>query len=318
MPSRRIFVTGSIAYDVLLSGGGSFADALKGKDLNALSVSFVTPHFKRHHGGTASNIAWNIALLGGDPLLVGTVGEDGGAYLSLLRERGIDTAFIEQRTDAVTATAIIATDDAARQISFFHPGADSLGTWPDFSGERGNVSHAIVSARSIPQMTEAIAWCVKERIPYLFDPGQQVHGFSDDELRRNLKSCAGMVVNDFESQLVQHRLKKDESALACDLPFLIVTRGGEGLSLYEKGKHVDLPACKADRVVNPTGAGDAFRGGLLVGMAAGWSLSDAAKLGSSLGSFVVEQEGTLLDRLDTEEVWMRAQQAYKSMLPHLR
>jgi len=317
MPSR-ILITGSIAYDVLLSGGASFADALKGKDIDALSVSFVTPHFKRHHGGTASNIAWNIALLGGDPLLVGTVGEDGGAYLSLLRERDIDTAYVEQRTDAVTATAIIATDNAARQISFFHPGADSLGKWPDLSGERGELSLAIVSARSIPQMTQAIEWCVAERIPYLFDPGQQVHGFSDDELKRNLKSCAGMVVNTYESQLVQHRLKKDEKALDHDLPFLIVTRGEEGLSLYEKDKRVDLPACTADRVIHPTGAGDAFRGGLLTGMAAGWSLQDAAKLGSSLGSFVVEQEGTLLNQLDREEVWARAEETYGAKLPLLK
>lgn len=314
---RKVLVTGSIAYDVLLSGGSSFADALKTASFDDLSVSFVTPHFKRHHGGTGSNIAWNMKLLGGTPVLVGTVGSDGGAYLALLKERGISTEHIEQKNDQVTATAIIATDNSERQISFFHPGADSYGSWPDLSDEREDFAMAIVSARSIPQMTQAIDWCIRQKVPLLFDPGQQVHGFSDGELKRVIKGSRGVTVNTYESGLLQDRLKMKEEQLAQELSFLIVTRGEEGCTLYEDGKRSDLPACRADRVVNPTGAGDAFRGGFLTGIAAGWSLTDAAKLGAALGSFVVEQDGTLLESLDVEEVWVRAEQTYKAKLPLL-
>lgn len=316
MSSRKILITGSIAYDVLLASDGSFVDALKGVSLADLSVSFVTPHFKRHHGGTGSNIAWNVKLLGGSPVLAGTVGSDGGPYLSLLQERGISTEHIETLQDHVTATAIVATDNGERQISFFHPGADSFGSWPDLADERDDLAMAIVSARSIPQMNHAMKWCIGQKVPLLFDPGQQVHGFSDDELKRAIKGSAGVAVNAFESGLLQERLKLSEQSLAEQLDFLIVTQGEEGCAVYEKGERTELPACQADRLVNPTGAGDAFRGGLLTGIAAGWSLIDAAKLGSALGSFVVEQEGTLLDRLDREEVWARAAATFGS-LPRL-
>ena len=320
MSSKKILITGSIAYDVLLASDGSFADALNGASLEDLSVSFVTPHFKRHHGGTGSNIAWNMQLLGGHPVLAGTVGNDGGPYLALLKERGIPIGHIEKLEYSVTATAIIATDNSERQISFFHPGADSFGSWPDLSDEREDFAMAIVSARSIPQMMQAIDWCFRQKVPLLFDPGQQVHGFSDDELKRVIKGCTGVTVNAFESGILQERMKMSEQELASSLSFFIVTRGEEGFGIsWDHGERTEFfPACRSDRVVNPTGAGDAFRSGLLTGIAAGWSLTDAAKLGASLGSFVVEQEGTLLDRLDPEEVWARAQLAYKAKLPSLR
>ncbi|MDD5623999.1 MAG: PfkB family carbohydrate kinase, partial [Candidatus Peribacteraceae bacterium] len=249
------------------------------------------------------------------PLLVGTVGEDGGAYLELLRERGVRTEYVESLRGHATATAIVATDSGERQITFFHPGADSFGSWPDLSGERGEVGLAIVSARSVPLMMRAVEWCITEKVPMIFDPGQQVHGFSDDELKRAVTRSRGVVVNAYELDLLQGRLKMDETALAAKIPFLIVTRGEAGFTLYEEGKRTDVAACRADRVLNPTGAGDAFRSGLLVGLAAGWGTLAAARLGASLGSFVVEQEGTLLDRLDREEVWARAEETYGESLP---
>jgi adenosine kinase len=283
--------------------------------LEQLSVSFVTPHFRRHHGGTGANIAWHLKLLGEDPLLVGTVGNDGGTYLSLLRERGIATEHIEELRDHLTATAIVATDSAERQIAFFHPGADSFGRWPDLGNEQGEIAFAVVSSRSIPLMVRGIEWCMEEKVPLLFDPGQQVHGFGDDELKRSVAGAKGVIVNAYESALLQARLRSDERELAARVSFLIVTRGEEGFTLYEGSKRMDFPACVPDRVVNPTGAGDAFRSGLLTGLIRKWPLPEAAKLGAAMGSFVVEQEGTLLDQVDTDEVWARAERAYGTMLP---
>ena len=124
----RILVTGSTAYDVMLGYSGSFADAIDPKTLDSLAVSFYSPHYKRHHGGTGANIAWNLKLLGSDPLLVSTVGTDGQDYLTLFQDRDIDVTHLEKRDDSVTATAIIGTDSSERQITFFHPGADAVGT----------------------------------------------------------------------------------------------------------------------------------------------------------------------------------------------
>ena len=311
----KILVTGSIAYDLLLGYEGSFADALRGKSMEDLSVSFFAPHLERHHGGTGANIAWNLQLLGGDALLVGTVGMDGGSYCALLEERGIDTQHIEQRKDSVTATAIIGTDSSERQITFFHPGSDGLGTWPDLTDEE--IAWAIVSPRNAVLMMEAVRWCAQHKIPLLFDPGQQVIALSPDELRAGITASTGVICNAYEWDLLQKRTDWNVKELLKHADYLIVTKGEEGVDLYETGKGgkgssecTSIAACAADRVVNPTGAGDAFRAGLLHGLSHGSDLLHACRLGASTASFVVEIEGTLLDTLDLDALRERAKQTY--------
>lgn len=324
---RKILITGSIAYDLLLGYEGSFADAIKGESIDRLSVSFFAPHLERHHGGTGANIAWNLRLLGGDPLLVGTVGTDGGSYCALLEERGIETSRIERRKDSITATAIIGTDNGERQIAFFHPGADALGTWPayaskeastgrpDLSDERDDISWAIVGARNPVLMMEAMCWCHKAKIPLLFDPGQLVIGLSPDELRSSVASCQGLICNEYEWKLFSERTGMKEKDVLTTADFLVVTQGDQGVALHSKSGAKKIPACTADHVVNPTGAGDAFRAGLLYGLHKKWNLTDCCRLGAAIGSFCVEIEGTLMDTLDLEEVWERAEKAYGQALP---
>jgi len=314
--ASKILITGSIAFDLLLHCETSFADALQGSALEELSVSFVAPHFERHHGGTGANIAWTLKLLGDEPLIVGTVGEDGGSYLALLKERGIDVEHVAQLSGKVTATAIVSTDDHERQIAFYHPGADAAGSWPDLAGEREDIAWAVISARDIRLMVEAIAWCEAQKLPFLFDPGQQVMSFSDAELKRAVKSASGIVVNAFEISLLSERLRQSEEDIAKTVPFLIITHGEKGFALFwERGAQTKFfPACRAEQVVNPTGAGDAFRSGLLHGIVSGWELPQAAMLGASVASFVVEQRGTLLNRLDLDAVQERAQVAYGKLL----
>jgi adenosine kinase len=311
----RFLVHGSIAYDLLLSSDGSFVDALDPKALDRLSVSYVMPHFKRHHGGTGANIAWNLALLGHAPLLVGAVGPDGGPYLTLLQEKGVDTRYVERLRDCSTATAIIATDDEEHQITFFHPGADAKGVLPELSDERDDLAYAIVSPRDSVLMLQAVAQCRELRIPYLFDPGQQSHAFTRDEFRRALTGSSGLVVNEYEWELAASRLaweKKDVLA-ACGL--LVVTLGDKGMVLMTPQEEVTVRACKPDRIVNPTGAGDSARAGLLLGLASGWSLRDTGRLAAILGSFVVEREGTLLETLDRATIQERAMENYGEELP---
>ena len=317
---KRILITGSIAYDLLLSYEGSFPDALKGKDIDRLSVSFVAPHLKRHHGGTGSNIAWNLKLLGGDPLLVGTVGDDGGEYCSLMEERGIDTSHIERRKDSFTATAIIGTDTGERQIAFFHPGPDALGSWPQLSDEQDDVAWSIVSSRDPIIMMQAVRWCGKAGLPLLFDPGQLVIAISPDELRAAVGIARGLICNDYEWKVFTERTGMSASDVLGSAEFLIVTKGEGGAELLQKEKGIvqtmkKIIACKPDHVVNPTGAGDAFRAGLLFGLEKKWDLADCCRLGAAMGSFAVEIEGTLMENLDREDVWERAKETYGEELP---
>jgi adenosine kinase len=312
----NILVTGSIAYDLLLQYDGSFADAIDGQDIERLSVSFFSPHYARHHGGTGANIAWNLALLKQSPLLVGTVGGDGAEYIALLKKRGVDVSHVEKLGDFPTATAIIGTDSGERQIAFFHPGADAKGTFPDLTNEP-DIGAAIVSARDAGLMLQGVRQCQHLSIPYLFDPGQQVIAMSADELFASAKSSAGIVCNGYEWDLFQTRLSLPIEGLLEEVPIAIVTEGEEGVTLYTAEKTIRLPACKPDRVVNPTGAGDAFRAGVLTGIANGWSLKEGVMLGQALASFVVEIEGTLIEKIDLDAVWGRAETTYGENLPAL-
>lgn len=313
----KILVTGSTAYDFLLHSDGSFAEGIEGQDMESLSVGFLAHRLARHHGGTAANIAWGVSLLGGDSLTVSSVGKDGGEYKALLSERGIDVTHIEQLDDYVTATAILATDSHERQIIFFHPGADQHGSWPDLADDREDFSHAIISPRDRSLMLKAAAWCKEFGVPYFFDPGQQILGFSEDELRQGVEGSAGVIVNEYEWGLVQQKLNCTEENIQTITPTLIVTRGEHGVTVFTESGAETIAACKADQIVNPTGAGDALRAGLLVGLNAGWSLRDSVRLGASMGSFAVEIEGTLLDSIDREEVFLRAQSTYTDPLPEL-
>lgn len=313
----RILVTGSVAYDLLLTYDGSFTDSIDPDALENLSVGYVTPHFARHHGGTGANIAWNLALLGAEPLLVSTVGSDGGPYLALLEERGVPTRHIEQREDAFTSTAIIGTDDREHQITFYHPGADAKGKWPDLAEERDEIACAIVSPRDATVMMQALEWCAKYGVRALFDPGQQVMSFGEDALRHAIGLSAGVIANSYEWSVLTERLNATEGDLLAHTPLIVVTRGEEGLDMFTKKDVLHIPACAAESVVNPTGAGDALRAGLLAGMSWEWPLRDAARLGAALGSFVVEYEGTLLDTLDAGHLRERARVAYGEDLPAL-
>lgn len=313
----RILVTGSIAYDVLLGYDGSFQGALAGQNLASLSVSFFAPHYARHHGGTGANIAWNLNLLRQSPLLLGTVGSDGGAYVALLEERGVDVGRIEVLQNYPTATAIIGTDSDERQIAFFHPGADTHGSIPDLADDRDDIAVAIVSARDGGLMLQAVRQCQTLAIPYFFDPGQQVIGLSGDELLVCARGSAGVVMNEYEWGIFCDKIRIPTDEFLTQIPVAVVTLGEEGVALHSAAGTVELPACTAERVVNPTGAGDGFRAGLLTGIALGWSLQQSAQLGASVGSFIVEHEGTLLDTLDLDEVRERAKRAYKESLPEL-
>jgi adenosine kinase len=314
----RILVTGSVAYDVLLGCDGTFRDGVQWDGNASLTAVFLAPRYKRHHGGTGANIAWNLRLLGADPLLVATVGSDGGAYAALLKERGIDTSRIEMLPDAVTSTAVIGTDSQGEQLGFFHAGADAQGSWTLSGDDREDIAYAIVSPREERVMLAAVAWCKKQGVPYIFDPGQRITSMGADDLRRCAKGAYALIANAFEWETIKNTLRTDEEGILALTDRMIVTCGEDGATFFTKEGSEAVAACSADRVVNPTGAGDAFRAGLLCGLDAGWGITDALRLGSAMGSFVVEIEGTLLDALDRDAVWQRAKHTFGTSLPQLR
>jgi adenosine kinase len=313
----KILVTGSIAYDLLLRYDGSFPDAIDPTHLSELSLAFVTHHFARHHGGTAANIAWNLKLLRQESLLVGTVGHDGGSYTALLEERGISTKRVDVQRDHATSTAIVATDAQEHQITFFHPGADATGSFPDLSEDREDLSLAIISPRNAVAMMQAVDWCQKFAVPYLFDPGQQVLALSEEELVRAIEGSKGVIANAYEWSLISKRTSFSIDQILEHTSFLVMTQAEEGLTIYSSKETIVLPACKPEAVVNPTGAGDALRAGFLTGLAAKWPLLQCGRLGASVASFVVEKEGTLLETLDLNDVLGRAEVTYGEALPAL-
>lgn len=313
----KILVSGSIAYDLLLQYDGSFPDAIDPTHLDELSMAFVTSRFARHHGGTGANIAWNIKLLNQTPLLVGTVGNDAGSYTALLEERSIDTRRVEVQRGYATSTAIVATDSQEHQITFFHPGADAAGSFPDLSEERDDLAYAVISPRDARVMMQGVEWCRQFAVPYLFDPGQQVFALAEEELVRAIDSSAGVIANAYEWSLISKRTSFAIEQLLEHAPFLVITQAEAGVSIYTSKSEIVLPACKPEKLINPTGAGDAFRAGFLTGLVAKWPFKQCGMLGSSLASFIVENEGTLIDSVDLNDVMGRAETAYGEGLPAL-
>ena len=324
----RVLVTGSIAFDIFFRYEGSFIQGISMESIQNLSMSFRMRNRTKAYGGTGANTAWNLRLLGGDPLLYSTVGEDGGEYLERMRGIGMDTAHVKMLDGCFTACAIIATDQQSHQITFFHSGADDLRPALDLPREIvEDISYAIVQPTPPAIALQSLEWCADREIPTIFDPGQELLSFQEDELWRAIELSSGLTVNSYEWSILQNRLHVQPEELVQDtifaedfgrtMQFVIVTKGGEGFALYEPGRSETFPACPVENVVNPTGAGDGFRGGLLTGLNNGWTLEQSAKLGSALASKIVEQESAILESLDVPAIVRLAEKTYGETLPTL-
>lgn len=284
--------------------------------MEVLSVSFQPDRYVKRHGGTGANIAWNVALLGGNPLLVGKVGSDGKEYLQLLTERGVDVSGVQEVSEAMTSTGVCCTDTKQHQIWFFYRGADAIGHWPDLS-DRKDIGYAIIGARNPEKMLEGLRWCKENNIPRLFDPGQYIMDFSIEDLREAVELSTGVIMNDFEWGMLRQRLAWSVKEISDKTEYLIVTHGEDGHTIYRNSEELSFPRCNCDAPVNPTGAGDSFRAGLVLGITSGWTLEQASQLGAAIASFVVEQDGTLMESLNMEHLQKRILEAYGEALPPL-
>lgn len=318
MQKQPILVTGTLAFDHLFTYGSTFLEQLQhATEKQVLSVSFQPERYVKKLGGTGANIAWNVALLGATPLLAGNVGADGAEYLGMLKERGIDTRGVQTFAESMTATGVCCTDNRAHQIWFFYKGADILGHWPEKELEGTAPAYAVIGPRNPVHMQEGIAWCNKRTVPCLFDPGQHISDFSEAALRDCTRKCTGVILNAFEWEVLRKRLGCTPADITAHAQYLIVTQGEDGHMLYTNEGEEHFGRCDCDAVINPTGAGDGFRAGLVLALTHGWSLREASQLGATVASFIVEQEGALLQTLDKRKLDERLRKTYGNAMPQL-
>ncbi|GAA0224764.1 carbohydrate kinase family protein [Castellaniella daejeonensis] len=287
--SKDVLICGSIAFDTIAVFEGRFRDHILADSIKSLSVSFFAPSLRKEYGGCAGNIAYSLKLLGGQPVPVGTVGQDADGYLQRLRDLGIDTRLVRVLPDTYTAQCHIITDQENNQIASFHPGAMLRSAENDLSGNAA--CWAIVSPDSKDGMFSHAERLRAEGIPFIFDLGQAMPLFDGGDLQRMLGMASILTANDYEASVIEERMGRSVQELAAGLQAVVVTRGGEGASLFVGDERTDIPAPPVERVVDPTGCGDAHRAGLLYGLANGWSLRDACCLANVMGGFKIAHRG---------------------------
>jgi len=291
-------ICGSLAFDTIMNFEGRFAEQIMPDQLHILNVSFLVPSLRRDFGGCAGNIAYSLKLLGGTPLPVATIGQDGDVYLDRLRNLGISAEFVRTIGDAYTAQAMIITDVDNNQINGFHPGAMEQ-AWRTQVVAREDIRLGIIAPDGRDAMLQHAEQFSAAGIPFVFDPGQQLPRFDGAELRTFVEQASWVTVNDYEGKMLSERTGWDTAEISRRVRGLIVTIGAMGSEVWVDGGKVHVPGIPACAVVDPTGCGDAYRGALLYGLEQGWPLERCAALGNHLGSIKIAQRGPQNYRVDT-------------------
>ncbi len=286
----RTLICGSIAFDNIMVFQGRFRDQILPDQIHILNVAFLVPELRREFGGCAGNIAYNLRLLEGDPLIMATVGSDATPYQQRLEKLGFDCRYVREVPESFTAQAFITTDMDDNQITAFHPGAMNHSQLNHVTAEAG-AKLAIVAPDGRNGMLQHARELADLGVPFIFDPGQGMPMFSGEELLDFIDKAAYVAVNDYEGKVLEEKTSRSLKELSGRVEALIVTRGGEGSSILSKGKQFDIPCVKADQLVDPTGCGDAYRAGLLYGIATGRDWQTTGQLASLMGSLKIASRG---------------------------
>ncbi len=291
-------ICGSLAFDTIMNFEGRFAEQILPDQLHILNVSFLVPGLRREFGGCAGNIAYSLQLLGGTPLPMATVGNDGADYLQRLQQLGINAEFVRTVEGAYTAQAMIMTDRDNNQITAFHPGA-MMQAHQTAIHARDDIRIGIVSPDGRDAMLQHAEQFKAAGIPFVFDPGQGLPMFNGDELAHFLTLATWVTVNDYEGRMLSDRTGLDAAGISRQVSGgLVVTLGGDGCEVWVGGEKTLVAPVKANAVVDPTGCGDAFRGALLFGLEQGWSLARCAELGNRIGAQKIATRGAQNYTLD--------------------
>ena len=288
-------ICGSLAFDTITTFPGRFAEQILPDQVHILNVSFLVPTLRREWGGCAGNIAYNLQGLGGQPVILAALGVDGGEYLARVAGWGADTSLILRDPELHTAQCHITTDRDNNQIAAFHPGAMShahhLPVPP--RGQRGDLAIGIIAPDGRDAMWQHAHQMHEQGIPFIYDPGQQLPQFDGAEHREILALARWVAVNDYEARMLEERTGESPAALSRrpNVQGVVVTLADQGCEVWTRGERTHVPGVKAERVVDPTGCGDAFRAALLYGLERGWALARCAALGNRLGALKIAERG---------------------------
>lgn len=305
----RTLICGSLAYDTIMVFQDRFENHILPDKIHILNVSFLVPNMRREFGGCAGNIAYNLRLLGGEPLIMATVGEDFEPYAKRLEHLGLDQTHVRRVADAYTAQAFITTDLSDNQITAFHPGAMNHSEL-NHVVDATDIKLGIVAPDGREGMLQHAREFAGAGIPFLFDPGQGMPMFTGEELLRFLDLADYIALNDYEAQLLQERTGESLEMLARRVKALIVTLGAEGSVILAHGRRYAIPSVKPEAVVDPTGCGDAYRAGVLYGIANDLDWPITGRLAALLGSLKIARRGGQNHVADRGQIEDRFKEVY--------
>jgi len=309
----RTLICGSLAYDTIMVFHDRFKHHILPEQIHILNVAFLVPDMRREYGGCAGNIAYNLRLLGGEPVIMATVGDDSGLYMQRLEHLGLETGHVRQIAGSYTAQAFITTDLDDNQITAFHPGAMNH-SHANRIDETHGVRLGIISPDGRDGMIEHARQFRAAGIPFIFDPGQGLPMFNGDELTEFLRLADWCTVNDYEARMLCERTGRSIEALAAEVQALVVTLGANGAEIHTGGERIAIPAVSPDTLVDPTGCGDAFRAGLLFGIGRGWDWQKTGRLASLMGSIKIAHRGGQNHRPTRDDIARRFEQAFGESL----
>ncbi len=286
-----ILLTGSVAYDYLMTFPGLFKEQILPERLSSISLSFLVESMSKQRGGVAPNIAYSMALLGQKPRVMATVGEDFGDYRAWLDSKGVDTSLMKVITGLFTASFFATTDQDSAQIASFYPGAMGVAATQSLKELPSKPELVIVSPNAPDAMMKFAAESRELNIPYLYDPGQQVLRLEGNELARDMEGAYFLFCNDYEFGLISKKTGWSLDQILDHVKVLVITRGKDGADLYMGGDSVHIPTVPEDEIVDPTGVGDAFRGGFLAGYSHGFDWKLCGEIGSLAAVYCLEQRG---------------------------
>jgi adenosine kinase len=287
----NILLTGSIAFDYLMTFPGQFKDHILLERLERLSLSFLVDSLERQRGGIAANIAYSMALLGAKPSIMATAGKDFTEYGEWLKKHGVDTSPIKIYPDLYTASFFVSTDQTNAQIASFYSGAMAKASELSFHNLDSKPDLAMISANEPNAMERYIDECVELGIPFAYDPSQQTVRLEAEPLKKGITHCESLFVNDYEFELIREKTDLSIETILENSNYIVITKGEHGASVYFEDTSLDIPAVEPNQIVDPTGVGDAFRAGFMRGYLANLSLKRCAQMGSISASFCLEKQG---------------------------
>lgn len=306
-----IIVTGSVAYDYLMSFPGRFREHILPDQIQHVSLSFLVDSMRKQRGGCAPNIAYSLALLGERPTVMATVGQDFGEYRAWLEDQGVDTSAIVEVEGEFTSSFFVNTDLENNQIASFYIGAmGKADTLSFYDLDHGAINIAIISPNAPAAMIKYPRECQELGIPYIYDPSQQIVRLSGEELLEGMRGARMLIVNEYEFGLIQNKTGLPEEQLLALPESTIVTQGETGSMIYADGQEFHIPVVPPEPLVEPTGVGDAYRAGVIKGLLHGLPWLTTGRIAALAATYVLEQNGTQNHRYSLDEFVARYRQAF--------